>query len=159
MTHEERASLPTSTTSNEALQNELNKAFKPVVRYHLSTVLLRLDLSRLKKLIEHDSARFRPTCSQVAPRYLLTWVVARDLSEDSFGHRLLIVFAEGLSPMDALRQLNIARIRKWLGEKGMTMKKKHVHIRRTVFTYERRYCMACTEGSGILWCRTSSPSA
>ena len=70
------ALLPTGTTSNEALHAELNNTFRQVVRLHRSTLLVKLRVFHVAKLVAHTTALASPTLRQNPQGVLLARALA-----------------------------------------------------------------------------------
>ena len=69
--------LPTGTTSNEALHAELKTWFLQTQKLHRSTLLLKLHILCLAKMLPHVAALSRPTLRQMGSAKLLSHLAAQ----------------------------------------------------------------------------------
>ena len=135
--------LPSGTTSNEALHNELKVAFRQTVRVHQATMATKLSIFHLGKMMVHTLASFRPTSRQMLPSHIR----ARALSQDAItaeAWESLCECREGRKPLTKAvpglhkwHRVNVARVRAWLGLQR-TCKVDRPRKKRTVFTLDRR---------------------
>ena len=63
--------LAVGTTSNESLHMELRRWFGGIHELHQSTLLLKLRIFQMSKLIAHNCAFFHPTTVQMKQRFVL----------------------------------------------------------------------------------------
>lgn len=60
-----RTLLPSGTTSNEAVHSELNAWFRQIQSMHRSTLMLKLRILQLGKLLAHSLSLYSPTARQM----------------------------------------------------------------------------------------------
>lgn len=65
-----RTLMASGTTANEALHAEMNTWFRQIQAMHRSTLLLKLRIQSLGKLLAHQVALRSPTCSQLPQMFL-----------------------------------------------------------------------------------------
>ena len=65
------------TTSNENLHMELNRHFDQIHVMYRPTLLIKLRIFHLSKLISHHSARFRATTRQITQQFVLRIVLSK----------------------------------------------------------------------------------
>ena len=66
-----RALLPSGTTASEALHAEVNQWFRQIQSMHRSTLVLKLQILRLGKLLAHNVALYTPTSRQMPAAQVL----------------------------------------------------------------------------------------
>ena len=71
------ALMPSGTTSNEALHNEMRFAFKQTTRLHQATMATKLAVFGTGKLLVHVLAAFRHTARQMRPGHIRARASAR----------------------------------------------------------------------------------
>ena len=137
------ALLPSGTTSNEALHNELREAFRQTVRLHQATLATKLMVFSLAKLVVHVLASLRPTTRQMPPGQIRARALAREAFSQEAWQGLCERREAGrplrksVSALARWRRVNVAKVRKWLRKMPATHQERQ-RKKRTVFTMKRR---------------------
>ena len=100
--------LASGTTSNEALHAEMRSWFRQIQSMHQSSLRLKCSAFRLRKLLEHNTALYRPTARQMTPGHVL----ARRLGQKLWSARAWQRFVEGRPEQLPLKRLRDQHARK-----------------------------------------------
>ena len=135
--------MPSGTTSNEALHNEVKQAFRQTVRLHQSTMATKLAVLSLGKLLTHTLAARHCTARQMTPGHIRARALAHDaFSAEAWGH--LCEPRAGDRPLrktsttlSGWSRVNVAKVRAWLRKQPATWQTSRPK-KRTVFCLARR---------------------
>ena len=134
--------LASGTTSNEALHAELNNCFRQTVRLHRSSLLLKLKIFQMVKIIPHVSALVSPAARQNTQANLLARAVAMQFVsprawDSACEKRSGRPLRRAVLDLDGRRAFDRDRVRTW-----MRFHNKHCRAwrarKRTVFTQSRK---------------------
>ena len=133
----QRSLLATGTTGNEALHAELKLAFRQTIRLHQSTLVTKLHIFGVGKLIAHVASLTRPTSRQMRFMDILARSLAVDVLPPTAWQsvcgraRPSGVLHKAVSDLQWWRAVNVAKVKQWLAKRPSTKKRS---ARRTVFT-------------------------
>ena len=137
-----RALLPTGTTSNEALHAEINVWSRQIQGLHRSTLLLKLQVMQLGKLLSHNVALCHPPLRQTRDNVILarascapTWTAT---SWESF----CSTQQKAALPLHQQRMAEAKAVR----EHSSAMQVRKKHLKRTPFNVKRKRTL---QSSGV----------
>ena len=115
--------LSSGSTSNEALHAEINGWFRQTQQLHQSTLKLKLDILTLGKLVQHNSAMYRPTSRHMTAGL----VMARSLAVDVWNKKQ---WKEWCSQLKTAKRVNKAPLPLTLQRKTEALKVKQWILKR-----------------------------
>ena len=139
--------LPSGTASNEALHAEMRAWFRQIQSMHQSSLHLKCCVFRLRKLLEHNTAMYRPTTSQLAPGHVL----ARRLGQELWTSTTWQQFTKevrGELPLKQLRDQHASSRRRLVLQQAKVAKRRLAGKQKppaSAKTYRSARCLICHE--------------
>ena len=139
--------LPSGSMSNEALHAEINAWFRTTQQMHQATLALKPTILSIGKLMQHNSALYRPTSRQLSAGIVLAratsvnqWMT-KDWNEWCRQLKQGRTTQKANLPLTVQKQWEEKTVQQWKNKKTHKTKQKHNQsprvLKRTVFSLTR----------------------
>lgn len=135
--HRVRLLLPSGTTANEALHAEINSWYRQTQQMHRSTLVQKLQIQQLGKLLAHNIALHSPTAKQMPSSHVLSQRVGNPLWSAKTWQSDMAQQASTL-PLKARRKTEKELVAEAAKKRPAAAPRPKARAKRTPFTLERK---------------------
>ena len=135
--HRVRLLLPSGTTANEALHAEINSWYRQTQQMHRSTLVQKLQIQQLGKLLAHNIALHSPTAKQTPSSHVLSQRVGNPLWSAKTWQSDMAQQASTL-PLKARRKTEKELVAEAAKKRPAAAPRPKARAKRTPFTLERK---------------------